>query len=273
MPSRSWRALCALALIAAGGAALAAQAPPTTQPKLLTIDRERIKTGHDAAHVKTEAGWPAAYAKVKSPDYYLALVSMTGSNEVWFMTPRDSYTGWGKSMEREEADPQLTADLERLWATDAEHLDGSDVIEAMVRPDLSHGTYPDLNHTRFWRITMMRVRPGHEKQFVDMVALYKTIASRVSPNLAWRIYAVTAGMPGPAYLLFSSVQAFGQFDAMTADYNAIIKGATPQEVAAFQKFSADDLVSSTANRYRLDPAMSYVSDETKKADPAFWNKK
>lgn len=273
MSVRSWSPLCALALLVAAGAALVAQSLPTTQPKLLTITRERIKTGHDAAHVKTEAGWPAAYAQVKSPDYYLALVSMTGTTEVWFMTPRDSYTGWGKSMEREEANPQLTADLQRLWATDAEHLDGSDQIEATARPDLSHGSYPDLNHTRFWRIAVMRVRPGHEKQFADMIAVYKTVASRVAPNLAWRIYSVSAGMPGPTYLLFSSVQAFGQFDAMTADYNAVIKGATPQEVAVIQKFGADDLVSSTANRYRLDPAMSYVSDETKKADPAFWNKK
>jgi len=273
MSLRSWRSMCALALVAAGGAALVAQSLPTTQPKLLTINRERIKTGHDAAHVKTEAGWPALYAQAKSPDYYLALVSMTGPAEVWFMTPRDSYTGWGKSMERDEANSQLTADLDRLWATDAEHLDGSDAFEAAARPDLSHGSYPDLSRTRFWRITIMRVRPGHEKAFADMVALYKTVASRVAPNLAWRIYAVTAGMPGPTYILFSSVQAFGQFDAMTADYNAIIKGATPQEAAAFQKFAADDLVSSTGNRYRLDPTMSYVSDETKKTDPAFWNKK
>ena len=273
MSPRSWRSLCAFALLAAGGGALVAQSLPTSQPKLLTISRERIKVGHDSAHVKTEAGWPAAYTQAKSPDYYLALVSMTGSAEVWFITPRDSYTGWGRSMERDEANPELSADLDRLWVADAEHLDGSDQIETTARPDLSHGNYPDLNHTRFWRITIMRVRPGHDKQFADMVAQYKTVASRVAPNLAWRIYAVTAGMPGPTYILFSSVQAFGQFDAMTTDYNAIIKGATPQEAAAFQKFGAEDLVSSTANRYRLDPAMSYVSDETKKADPAFWNKK
>jgi hypothetical protein len=273
MSVRSWRSICAFVAIVVGGAALLAQSLPTTQPTLLTINRERIKTGHDAAHVKTEAGWPALYAQAKSPDYYLALASMTGSAEVWFLTPRDSYTGWGKSMEREESDPKLTADLDRLWAADAEHLDGSDAFELTAMPALSHGTYPDLTRTRFWRITQMRVRPGHEKQFVDMVAVYKTVAARVSPNMTWRIYAVTAGMPAPTYMIFASVQSFGQFDALAADGATIGKGATPQELAMFQKFGADDLVSSTTNRYRLDPAMSYVSDETKKADPAFWGKK
>jgi hypothetical protein len=273
MSVRSWRSICALALLAAGGAALVAQSLPTSQPKLLTITRERIKTGHDAAHLTTEAGWPAAYAQAKSPDYYLALVSMTGSAEVWFVSPRDSYTAWGKSMESEEANPQLTADLARLWAADGEHLDGSDQIEATAVPALSIGTYPDLSHTRFWRITLMRVRPGHEQRFVETATVYKAIAGRVAPNLASRVYAVSAGMPGPTYIILSSVQSFGQFDAMAADGSAISKGATPQELAVLQKFLTDDLVSSTTNRYRLDPAMSYVSDETKKTDPAFWNKK
>jgi len=273
MSVRFWRSLCALALLAAGGAALVAQSLPTTQPKLLTITRERIKTGHDAAHVKTEVGWPAAYAQAKSPDYYLALVSITGSAEVWFLSPRDSYAAWGKTMESEAANPQLTADLDRLWAADGEHLDGSDQIEATAMPALSQGTYPDLNRARFWRISTLRLRPGHEKQFADMIAVYKTVAGRVAPNLTWRIYSVSAGMPGPTYIIFSSVQAFGQFDAMAADGSAIGKGATPEELAVLQKYLTDDLVSSTTNRYRLDPAMSYVSDETKKTDPAFWNKK
>jgi hypothetical protein len=51
------------------------------------------------------------------------------------------------------------------------------------------------------------------------------------------------------------------------------RAARTQELAVFQKFFTDDLVSSTTNRYRLDPTMSYVPDEAKKTDPAFWNKK
>ena len=49
-------AFFALVCLAAGAASAFAQALPTSQPKILQIYREQVKTGHAAAHVKTEAG-------------------------------------------------------------------------------------------------------------------------------------------------------------------------------------------------------------------------
>jgi hypothetical protein len=265
--------LVALALLAIGVTSAFGQALPTTQPKLLQIYREQVKTGHAAAHVKTESGWPAAFAKVKSPDTYLALSSMTGPQVVWFLSPWDSYTAWGKSTQRDEANAELSAELERLSAADAEHVEALPTLEAIARPDLSHGTYPDLNKQRFWEITVMRVRPGHDDQFATAAKAYKAMAIRAMPNARWRVYQITAGMPGSTYLLFSSVDAFGQFDAMMAEGMGAEKTMTPAERDLFQKFDTEALISAETNRYRLDPAMSYVSAETRAADPAFWSKK
>ncbi|MFO7695367.1 MAG: hypothetical protein R6V57_19955 [Vicinamibacterales bacterium] len=249
------------------------QALPTTQPALLQIYREQVKTGHAAAHVKTEAGWPAAFAKAKSPDYYLALSSMTGPQTVWFLSPWDSYTAWEKSMARDEANAELSAEQARLSAADAEHVESLPSLEAMARPDLSHGSYPDLNKQRFWEITTMRVRPGHDDQFAAAAKAYKAMAARSMPNARWRVYQVSAGMPGPTYLIFSSIASFGQFDGMFAEGMAAEKTMTAEERAVFQKFNTEALISAESNRYRLDPNMSYVSPETKAADPAFWSKK
>lgn len=266
------RSIPALALLAAGASTAYGQALPTAQPKLMTIYREQVKVGHGPAHAKTEAGWPAAFAKAKSPDYYLALVSMTGPNEAWFISPWDSYTAWGKQMARDEANAELSAELERLQAADAEHLEGFRALEAMARPDLSHGKYPDLSKTRFWEITLMRVRPGHEDKFEAAAKTYKAMATRSEPNASWRVYQITAGMPGPTFLIFSSVSAFGDFDAMMASGEAMWKTIKPEEKAVFDKFGAEGLVNAETNRYRLDPTMSYVPAETRAADPAFWKK-
>lgn len=249
------------------------QALPTAQPKLLQIYREQVKTGHAAAHVKTEAGWPAAFAKAKSPDYYLALSSMTGPQVAWFISPWDSYTAWGRSMARDEANAELSAELARLAVADAEHVESLPSLEAMARPDLSHGAYPDLNKQRFWEITLMRVRPGHGDAFAAAAKAYKAMAARSMPNANWRVYQVSAGMPEPTYLIFSSVDAFGQFDAMFAAGTAAEKTMTAEERAVFQKFNTEALINSETNRYRLDPTMSYVSPETRASDPAFWSKK
>ena len=273
MVKRPHTLIAAALALAVGAPSASGQALPTTQPKLLQIYREQVKTGHAAAHAKTEAGWPAAFSKAKSPDYYLALSSMTGPQVVWFLSPWDSYTAWGKSMARDEANAELSAELERLSAADAEHVESLPSLEVIARPDLSHGTYPDLNKQRFWEITIMRVRPGHDDQFAAAAKAYKGMAARSMPNARWRVYQVSAGMAGPTYLIFSSVDSFSQFDAMFAEGMAAEKTMTAEERAVFQKFDTEALISAETNKYRLDPNMSYVSPETKAADPAFWSKK
>src|SRR2546430_16723874 len=45
------------------------QGLPTTQPSLVTIIREEVKVGRTAEHARNEAGWPAAFGRVHSPDY------------------------------------------------------------------------------------------------------------------------------------------------------------------------------------------------------------
>jgi hypothetical protein len=48
---------------------------------------------------------------------------------------------------------------------------------------------------------------------------------------------------------------------------------TAEESAALGKFMKDSLVMTTTQRYRVEPAMSYVDAATKAKDPAFWGKK
>ncbi len=154
------------------------QGVPTTQPNLLTIVREEVKVGHGAAHAAHEAGWPAAFGRAKSTDYYLALVSMTGPNEAWYVTPYASHAAQGESMKRESADAVLTAELQRLSRGDADHINSLRVINAVARPDLSHGAFPDLGLVRFYEITIFRVRPGHEMAFADAAKAYAAAAKR-----------------------------------------------------------------------------------------------
>lgn len=254
----------------AWAASAMAQAMPTTQPQVLVIYREVIKVGHDAAHVTTESGWPAAFAAANSPDTYLAMTSMTGRSEVWFTQPWASYAAWGEAMKRDEANGALTAALARNSAADAEHVESLTVIEAVAVPDMSYGNFPDLNMARFWEVSTIRVRPGHEAQFAAAIEAYKAVAGRVAPEAAWRVYAVTQGMLGGTYLIYSSAEEFGEFDDMLAGGQTMMGALTEEEGAALQAFASEALINAISNRFRLDPKMSYVSEETKATDPDFW---
>lgn len=269
LPSR----LALLAIMCIGGTGTAhAQATglPTSQPSLLTIIREEVKVGHQAEHARLEAGWPAAFGRVNSPDYYLAMASMTGLPEVWYIIPSASHAAMDQQNRRYDSDAATTAELERLARADAEHINGARTLHLAARPDLSMGSYPDLARQRFWEITIFRARPGHEAEFDAAAKAYISAAQRNAPNTSFRTYQVIAGMLGPTYFIFSSVPNFGDFDAMMADGMKTMAGANAQEQAALMKFSTDGMLSAETQRYRLDPRQSYVSRETRATDPAFW---
>jgi hypothetical protein len=260
----------AVLLTAAAGGAHAQQAVPTTQPTLLTIYVEEIKAGMESAHAAHEAGWPAAFAKAGTPDTYLALESMTGTAQVWFVQPFESYASEGASMARNEGDPVLSAELDRLWRDHGQYLESSRVVNAVARPDLSFGDFPDLTHTRFWDITTFRVRPGADALFEAAARTYGQAAARLAPEMSFRVYQVTAGWPDGTYMVFGSVSDFAEFDDAMARGGTVWEGLTDDEREVFQRYFSEGAQVSVTNRFRLDPGMSYVDEATKAADPDFW---
>ena len=259
-----------VAFAASTAAAFAQSGLPTTQPNMLVIYRESVKAGHGADHEKTEAGWPAAFEKAKSPDYYIALVSMTGPAEAWFVQPLASNAALGESLKREAADPVLAADLARLSKVDAEHLTGHRVIHARARTDLSIGAFPDTSAQRFFEITTFQLRPGYSGAFAEAVKAYSAAASRAGAPVTFRTYEVVAGMPEPTFLLFSSAAALDAFDAMTSAGDAVMKAASAEERAVLERTMREAVVTVESQRFRLNPTMSYVPRETREKDPGFW---
>ena len=266
VPSR----ICLVALLVGSAGTGFAQGMPTSQPTLLTIVREDVKIGRGAEHARFEAGWPAAYEKAQSPYYYLAFVSLTGPSESWYVVSFASHAAIADGMKRDAADPVLAAELERLSRGDAEFVNNVRTMQAMGRPDLGMGTFPDLAKVRFAEVTWFRVRPGHEAGFEAAAKAYRAAAQRAAPSTSYRVYEVMAGVPGPTYLVFSSVESYADFDQMMAAGQATMRGATPDEMGALQKFSAEGLLNAETQRFRIDPGQSYVSKETRAVDPEFW---
>jgi len=258
------------AVVAGSSATALAQGIPTAQPKFLTIFREQVKMGRAADHSKWEAGWPAAYEKAKSPYNYFAYVSVTGPSEAWYVIPLASQAAFGEMTARDDADPALRAELDRLSRGDAEFVSETSAIQAVARPELSHGTFPDVAMMRFWEITTFHVKPGHAEDFAAAAKAYASAAARSAPSASWRTYEVVAGAPDGTYLVFSSVASFADFDKAMTEGEATWKGLTAEERSALNRYSTEATLSTITNRFRLDPAQSYVTPETRQKDPAFW---
>jgi len=267
MSTASKRILSVLPLLLLLPAALLAQGLPTSQPKYLRVIREDVKLGRNADHAKFEAGWPAAFERAQSPDYYIALESMN-NNEAWYVIPAASHAAMAEVQAREQ-DPAIAPELARLSRGDAEFVNSVRSIELRAKPELSFGAYPDIATQRFWQITIFRIRPGFEDAFAAAAKSYGAASIRAGSKSGFRVYEVIAGMPEPTYFVFSTTSSFGEFDRMMADGEATMKAMGADDEPIGRKYN-EGLINSETLRFRLSPEMSYVPKETRATDPAFW---
>ncbi|HSB62915.1 MAG TPA: hypothetical protein VLJ18_02070 [Thermoanaerobaculia bacterium] len=252
----------------------AAESPaPPGPPKVLQIFREEVKAGKGAAHLKIEKGFVAAFARANWPTHYLALTTITGPTEAWFLTGYPSFAAWEKDRNETDGNKALTADLDRLIEKDGEVLTNTRSLVAILREDLSAGGPVDIAKMRYFRLLTFRVRPGHENDFQDAAKIVKGAYEKAKIDLPWAAYQITGGMPGPTFMILSPMKSLSELDAAVARAGALREAEGPENEKALAKMASDGYATVESTIFAFSPAMSYPSKEFVARDPEFWTPK
>ena len=253
-----------------GPAALEARAQAGPPPKVLSIFREEIKAGRGAAHVKLEVGYVRALQKAKWPVYSLAMTPAVGGTDAWFMTAYDSFTAMEQDRSNMDKNAQLGADFERLDAMDAEFRTGQRSIVCSLVEALSWGPNFDVSQMRYFSVTTVRVRPGHDEEYREARRLLGEAVKKANPNAHNVLYVVTAGMPGGTYLIFTPRKSLAELDPNPAVTRAVQDALGEDNAKKRQKLLAESVMSIDTSIYAFSPRMSYVPKEWVKTGGAFW---
>jgi hypothetical protein len=257
-----------VSLLAAPRAAAQTQDAP---PPYLQIFREEVKTGRGGPHVAAEAGWPRAFAKAGTKNYYLAMTTVYGPAEAWFLEGHASVAEIEESNTAIESAAGLGAQLDRLAQADAANISAARGILTRYQPELSNGAV-DLSVMKVWEVIVFRVRPGHEPDFMEAAKLYKRTVEQGKIDLPWATYAVMAGMPSPTFLVFLPHRTLAEIDPATGAGAALEKAFDPESMKKLNDLSAgyesiEEMV------FAVSPQMSYMSAEFVARDPKFWARK
>jgi hypothetical protein len=261
-------ALCGLAAVSAVQAqtAVAVNAPP----KVIQIYREVIKPGHGTAHAKTEAGWPAAFAKANWPSHYIAMTSTSGPTEAWFISGWDSYAAYEKDGKEIEKNAALQSELDRLGAADGEHVNNVISMFATYRDDLSYRSGVNVSEMRYFMLTTFRVKPGRGDGFAAARKLVQAAHEKANMNEHWATYQVTSGAPAGTFLLMLPMKSMAELDTAQEihgkPYEDAMGPENQKKVADLMNESVD---SSTAVLFAFSPKMSYPPKEWMAAD-TYW---
>lgn len=263
----------AVSLLSCSFSVLAQTAPAGGPPKVLQIYREEVKPGRASAHEAVETGWPRAFARANWPTHYLAMTSLTGPSEAWFMTGYDSFAAWEADSRAIDKNPGLKKELDQLEAKDGELRSGGRSVVASLREDLSNQPNVDMPKMRYFRVITIRVKPGHEAQFPDVVKILKAGYEKANLTLHWAIYQISSGMATPTFLVFIPMKSLDEVDAAASRSKTLQEAEGEENVKKLQTIAADAYVSVESNIFAFNPKMSYPSKEWAAGDPEFWKPK
>lgn len=261
-------------LAALAPVALAAQAaPPMPAYNVLTIYRETVKPGKGVAHDMHEEAWARAMVGAKSPNGYLAITAMSGPQENWYISAYPTWAEYEAANKAGEA-PALANIGKQYSAKEDEYLSDGRGMVFTFRADLSYGN-ADLPASRYFAVTRVSVRPGHDDEFVANRKMVKAAHESTKMPDSFSVWQVSSGAPAGTYLIFVARKSLAEIDggaAMHGDaYQAALGGAEAQKKMAAN--SAAAVISSQSDLFAFAPQQSVAPPEWVKADPKYWTLK
>lgn len=243
-------------------------------PKVLVIQREYLKPGKGGSlHEKTESAFVHAMSAAKWPVHYFAMDSLSGPSRSLFFSGYPSFEAWGKDTQDTQNNPTLSAALDRASIADGDLLSAYDSSAWALRDDMSLSK-GNLVNMRYLELTVFIVRPGHMKEWEDLVKLYTDGYKKAVPEAHWVTFESMYGVNnGGEFLVITPLKSLAETDRSLGESKQFADSMGEAGMKKLSELSASCLQSSQTNLFAINPKNSYPPDEWIKAEPSFWKPK
>jgi hypothetical protein len=237
---------------------------------VLNIYRESVKLGRAADHEKLEHEWATAFIQSNAPVHYLAMTSITGPSEAWFISGYDTYAAWEKEGQDTDKNTALTARIKTLAARDADLLTGAQGLTAVFRPELSYKPVGISPAMRTMQVITFHVKPGQDAGFTTVSKAYAAAYEKAGVDLPWATYEVTNGVPGSTFLVFFPMTSLSALDQDAAAGKSV--RAALADADGLSKTWGEVSQGSESQLFVFNPKMGVATKEFAKADAKYWTR-
>ena len=272
--NRFSRGLLGLSLAVACVCTAVAQDKSPGMPKVLQITREFTKPGKAGmVHDKAESAFVQAMNGAKWPTRYLGMTSLSGKQRALFLTGYPSFEAWEKDNLAIEKNKELSAGLERASVADGELLDSVDQGVFVFHEEMSLRPVADLSHMRYLEISVYHVRPGHGREWNEVVKMVKDAYEKGVPGAHWGMFEERFGGDGGTYLVLTARPTLAEVDRSFEQSKQFQAALGEDGMKKLSEIYGATVESSQHQLFAFNPRMSYVADEWVKANPDFWKPK
>jgi len=255
-----------------------AQDPNAGPPKVLVIQREFLKPGKaGSTHEKTEGAFVRAMTAAKWPTHYMGMDSMSGPSRALFFTGYPSFEAWEKDNLAVQKNATLNAALDHASVADGDLLSSFESSTSIYREDMSLRSNVNIALMRYFEITQFVIRPGHDKDWEELVKMYTDGYGKAVADAHWatfeRVYgANTGGSNGGVFIVLNPMKSLADVDHNSAEAGGYFKSMSASDTKKMAELTAACIESAQTNLFAFNPKESYPPDEWIKADP-FWKPK
>jgi hypothetical protein len=265
-----------LCLSAGAGVVLAQDSAPGVNgpPKVLVIQREYLKPGKGGSlHERSESAFVRAMNAAKWPTNYIGMNSLSGPSRALFFIPYASFAAWEKDNQATEHNATLAGAMDRAALADGELLSSYDSSVWTFNEEDSLNSDGGLADQHYMEITSFKIRPGHRKEWEDLVKMAKSGYAKV-PNMHWATFESMYGADnGGVYLVVTSMKSLSEADAEDGQSKQFMEAMGEGGMKKFSELEASCVEKVQTNLFQFDPKMSYPPAEWVKANPDFWKPK
>jgi len=238
---------------------------PTDPPPILQIVCEY---GHSVGPLKP-------YSAAKAAVDAVGMSSATGTPQTWTIELHNNFASIA------DLDKAIFPLAPSPSARDAYGQAQEDLLApprtmiALYEPEWSYR--PDdavrlLPKARYMEVTIHRIRQGLESDFEHLVHLRKLTNESVNLNRPELAYRVFSGAPVGVYLVIAPLVNLRTMDDGVADVPAFAAGVVDERAKTAPK-QAELEIAREHLLFRVEPRLSYVSDDFAASDEAFWRRK
>jgi hypothetical protein len=240
----------------------------------MQITREFTKPGKAGMiHDQKESAFVQAMAHAKWPTHYLGMTSLSGKQRALFLTSYPSFEAWEKDSAAVASNTALSTALDRDGMADGELLESMDQGVFVFRAEMSLRPRADLSPMRFMEVSVFHVRPGHGREWNELVKIVNAGYEKAVPDAHWGCFEQMYGGDGGTYIFFTGRKSLSEIDRAPQDDKQFAAAMGEDGMKKLDELFAAAVESSQQQLFQINPRMSYVADEWIKADPSFWKPK
>jgi hypothetical protein len=127
-----------------------------------------------------------------------------------------------------------------------------------------------FTRARYFQVSLYRIRPGTEAEFGELIRLRRATADAVNLDRPDLVYQVISGAPAGTFVFLSPIVSLRNFDDGVNPVPVVAEGLANARAKDGSRISSDVEMSREHLLFRVEPRISYVSNEFADADPEFW---